>query len=447
MGEMTHGKQVRLASGIALAVIPALLVFNTNLAINLLYVLSVLGIYGLATHRTDMDVATRWVLAAVLVFLVSALITYAASGADTVGLHYFESIHIKVLLIVPLILLMRWVRPSPHWFWWGALIGSCIAGVMALYEVHATFGFDLEQLLADSHFRVRVGHHPVIFGMFVASLTLLATAGARYFLAQTKWIKAVWIGGVALGLLATLLTSTRGAWLGLLVALAVTLWLQVRRLSWKHRWALVVALVLAVPALYSIPRVEKRVVTAISEARNYFEPAAGPQAVKTSIGARFEMWRTAMFIADEYPWFGAGLGRAAWQNNAQRLVAAQRVDPVAAEYKHAHSQYFHTLATRGVIGLLTELSLMLLCAAVFIRYMRQHGSDQRQLALAGLLLTLAYLVYGLSDVPLEHQNVLMLYVYAAGVLLGLAGARPAETASELARGQPVTRQPGYIPGH
>lgn len=426
------GKGINLALGGTLILVPPLFVFDTYAALYLIYALCILAVGFLIVRPwSEVERHSRLVLVVSAAFLASAMLTHVVTGGEQTSWRHLESIHAKVLAIFPLIVLIRWLRPPAGCFWWGALLGSFAVGVSALLDLYRAFGFDIDRFLAETDFRVGGGWHPVVFGMLAAALTLIAAAGRAYFADQGRWSQLIWGLGVGFGLMATLLTNTRGAWLALLVALGIAILLKIRHLSGRPRAVLLMTLVLLPVMLYQVPRIEMRVDQAVADIRTSLVEIAAGKPAEAPIGARFEMWRAALLIADENPWLGAGLGGPGYQEQAAKLVAADRAPSLVAIFSHAHNQYLNTLVTRGTVGLFAELCLMLTCLWLFIAYWRQTSGITRTFAMTGMLVSVAYLVFGITDVPLEHKNTLLLYAYLMGVLLGFAGAGPRYTVSRL----------------
>lgn len=167
-------------------------------------------------------------------------------------------------------------------------------------------------------------------------LLLLPAAGAltlRTGAAATARIAWGWLTAVlALGLL---LTVSRGAWLGL--ALALIAWpLTSRRWPWRRRawWATVIlALVLAAGVgIYSAsPQARERLVAAARDGGELSRPVT---------------WRAAWKLFREAPGWGTG---AASYNT---LFEKHRPEKFPVEPQWAHNDYLNTLSDYGAAGFL-----------------------------------------------------------------------------------------------
>ncbi len=151
-----------------------------------------------------------------------------------------------------------------------------------------------------------------------------------------------------------LLTFTRGAWLGALVALPVIALKspsRSRRLIWGSFAVLAAVYVLS-------NQVEQRV-------------ASVTQFGETSIAGRISMWLAATGIAQDHPVFGAGL------MDLGRLYEVYRRADSMFSSGHMHSDYFHVLAATGILGLAAfTWFLYSVCSLLVRNYARVSGGDR-----------------------------------------------------------------------
>ena len=143
----------------------------------------------------------------------------------------------------------------------------------------------------------------------------------------------------------------------------------------------------------------------------------------TSLSYRVESWKAAWQIGADSPVIGVGPGHfrkslKAYVRQNPKLEGLQSV-------KHAHNQFLQTFATAGIVGLTALVSLLLCHAFLFARYLSAvYPESIRSLALAGLLLVLAYALMSLTAVPFERKKLLLLYGFSsasmwAGILVRL----------------------------
>jgi len=133
------------------------------------------------------------------------------------------------------------------------------------------------------------------------------------------------------------------------------------------------------------------------------------------IGQRLEMWRAALLLFRESPMLGTGTG--AYRDHALQLSNAGRVAPVVAEYDHPHSDYFDALSSRGLFGLLALLGLLGIPAFLFLLAMRGKAMRRQAAAVAGLLVTAGFAIFGLTETMFIHSVTITWYVIMTAVFL------------------------------
>lgn len=132
----------------------------------------------------------------------------------------------------------------------------------------------------------------------------------------------------------------------------------------------------------------------------------------TSWGLRFIAWESAWKGFVENPVLGVGTnGFDALKEHQVESGAVSRVIldlPLA----HTHNQYMQNLVIRGALGFFALLSILFL---PFLWSIKKNGFIS-----ASTLYPITFAIFGLSDVPLEQQNVL--YMFTIGLIYFWFGA-------------------------
>ncbi|MGA9853564.1 MAG: O-antigen ligase family protein [Gammaproteobacteria bacterium] len=128
----------------------------------------------------------------------------------------------------------------------------------------------------------------------------------------------------------------------------------------------------------------------------------------TSLGGRFEMWRSAWHLFLDHPLLGVGTG--AFQENTLQLVHARVIAPFAGIYDHPHNDYLNALSSCGIIGFTALLALLLLPAWFFIRAVHSAERVTHALGLAGALTVAGFAIYALTDTVFLHSMMITWYV-------------------------------------
>lgn len=333
-----------------------------------------------------------------------ALIGIAEAWWDAQGSRGIDK-PIRFLLAIPA---MWWVivyPPRLAFLWSGIAAGALAAGSWAVW-----------QKAVEGVWRAHGHTHVIQFGNLSMLLGVLCLAGLGWAAVQQKrniWI-AVLLLGASTGMLASLLSGSRGGWVGIPVILWVLYKSYGSYFSAKLKITYLGLLIVAGIAVYWLPQtgVESRVQDAIYEVKTY---VSGENRA-SSVGARFEMWRGAAQLIQEKPL--TGWGSNGYQQAMVQLGEEGVINRDAAQYGHAHNEFIDAFAKRGVIGLAALLALYLIPLRLFTRGLKAGNLPLRAVATAGVLLPVTYIDFGLSQAFLTHNSGVMMYAFMLAVLWG-----------------------------
>lgn len=154
----------------------------------------------------------RLVLVFMLVFAIAAA-SYLIGEASYLGWKKIGR-HLRLLAFVPLLAALMYARPSPRLVWLALGLGAVASGAIALYQF--VFQFDGQWQ------RIGGSTHPMWFGGLAAGLGFMAAAGLARFRGTWNGMRWLLVAGLAMSLVAVVLSGTRGAIIALPV-LAVLL--------------------------------------------------------------------------------------------------------------------------------------------------------------------------------------------------------------------------------
>ncbi len=388
---------------------------------------------------------------ALIGFLLAWLITQAARGERLVRV--FSS-HVSVLLVIFIIItgftafsatsLTAWLNEWLKWLqmlvlvtftlnhfqkrkWEWLLFGLTLAAVahawIGIYEFFG--GSGALHLLIDGRFFRAFGTfgQPNPFGGFmglVAPVTLMATLGygARVWNAKSSKINNLdfalmlfYLVSSGFILIGIGMSWSRGAWIGLGAALAVTAFAVPR----NTRWGLLfvgsaVSLLGVLWFTGALPRsVVERLETSTQEFFA-FEDVRGIDITPENyaVAERLAHWQAALNMATAHPLLGVGLGNYEVVYPEYRLV--NWPEPLG----HAHNYYLNILAEAGIIGLLVYGKVWVGIIALSWRG-RRHPDILSRFVIIGLLGTWVYLaVHSFFDNL--YVNNLFLHM---GLMLGI----------------------------
>lgn len=301
----------------------------------------------------------------------------------------------------------RRLRPPVAALWWGVGLGALLAGLIAGWEV----GF-------LAHARADNGINPIPFGML--SLLLGTLAGVGVFAVRSRWARAALLLAMAFGLAASLLSGTRGSWV-VFPALVAVVALGFRRVLPRPVLGGGVAALLGLLLLASLSptlAVTERVDKALESVDKYDEGQRG-----NSFGVRVEMWRVGVQLFSEKPLLGWGEGRL--QKRRDEWVAAWDLHPAVSRYDQLHNDLIDTAARRGLVGLASLLMLYGVPLVLFARALRgRPDTATRALAVAGLVVVVAFIGFGLTQSMLRDARGLAGYLGLISACWCLLRTRP-----------------------
>lgn len=310
----------------------------------------------------------------------------------------------RFLLALPVLLFILAYPPKLAALWAGLALGSILTGSWALWQ-NLVLNIDR----AGGHtFVIQFGNISMLFGFF-------CLAGLGWAAVQVKpkqWLSLLLLGAF-FGVLASLLSGSRGGWVGLPFIFLVIYRAYGQLLAVKFKLILLVIVLSFIALVYLIPQtgVKTRILHAFYDIELYFSS----ESKNTSLGLRFDMWQGAITLIIEKPL--AGWGYEGYHEGMQALANQGEVTAFAVE-NHAHNDFLDTFARRGLFGLLTLLLLYLVPLHLFSNYLASPNMELRAVATAGALLPVAFIDFGLSQAFLEHNSGVMIYAFWLVVLWG-----------------------------
>ena len=298
------------------------------------------------------------------------------------------------------------LRPA---IWIGAVAGSIAAGTMSI-----------AMLLVAEMVRPTSAVNPIHFGEMALLLGFMATVTRGLAVGNERRIARWTLVAVAMAMTAAVLSQSRGGWIAVPAIVIITL-VHHHRSPSPRRLRYLAALLLAITpvmvvAVNANDQAARRAFDrGLSQTVDYVANHGQTDVTgETSIGARFEMWRSAFAGFRNSPVLGIG-----WGNMDDRFaedVAAHVPADRIAEHEHPHNQYLSHLGSGGIVGLITLLALLIAPGWIFSRALRSPRPDSRALGAAGLVVVVGYALFSLTDSVFETSSPLVFFVAAVGVI-------------------------------
>ncbi len=318
---------------------------------------------------------------------------------------------LRFLFSVPLFIFFSRLQINSKILFWGSALGAICACGQGYYEAY---------ILRNQHTSGQAGHH-ILFGdisVLLSMLTLTLTpeqSKLRY--------KLFGLFAFVAGVIAAVCANSRGSWLGLLGLLAVFYF------QWRSvfHWKLQLGLFIIISSIFSFAyqqqalNIPQRMQAVIDEFKQYYQtsslftnPHSDRQVFNSSVGGRLEMWKAATLLFADSPL--AGQGPRTFFPESQVLIGAGKVRDFQG-YKHAHNQFFNTLASTGVIGLMGLMGLFFVPLMIFWKMRCASCSQERAFARVGLMICIGYLIFSLTETMFDRQLSIMFYLILVSLCL------------------------------
>jgi len=269
----------------------------------------------------------------------------------------------------------------------------------------------------------------------LAIIVPIALALAVYYLQARQLLKAILAAGMLLMVLGgLLLTSSRGAWIALLVAAATWLvWRLSEFLATKTEkpplllFGLLLLIIL-LPAVWVISTMPGGIV-------NLADSLPG---LPTG-GSRYSLASNTVKLIGDYPFTGGGLRSFPGQYSQYMLVIPYYL------FSYSHNFYLDIVFEQGILGGLAVLVVILGAAGKLMAKITWENSFAKYLAGAVITSTFVILAHGMVDDPLYGDLGSPMLFLIPGIAFMLVGNLTAGIGSQQARNQnPNTKNSGRL---
>lgn len=376
----------------------------TDTGKNAFYLLALLSLYYLFRNLhqlKQLDRILKILFVVIVVHFLWTLLTFYINGSPGRGSNFIWSRQVFLLFIPSLYLLFRAVKIPFYMIWSSVLLSVILATYVGYQDIQLAGG------------RAHGGMHSILFGsiLLCEAFYLLVIAALN----KQLWVRIISLLGFALATLVVIWTQSRGVWVAYPVLLLVLVVVILNKYPFKFRIVGVSGLLCLLALSLLHPVVKQRVDMTQKNIQMYMaETDVSSWKRNTSIGIRFEMWKAGWQIFLENPLTGVGLG--GYDLAAEKGRKRFGVSGSVFWFYHPHNQYISALSTRGIAGFVLLLAMLVLPFWYAVRR-RPYGKDRKETAVIIYLTCLAYVIFGLSDVPLEGKATIIFYVVFIAWLL------------------------------
>ncbi|WP_233233766.1 O-antigen ligase [Bordetella sp. LUAb4] len=143
----------------------------------------------------------------------------------------------------------------------------------------------------------------------------------------------------------------------------------------------------------------------------------------TSVGIRLQLWQASWLMFKQSPLLGVYPSN--FRDELVKLEQQGIVTPTVVEgYGEPHNDFLNALAGYGLLGFLTICALYFMPAWIFLRRLRHPDESIRTAARIGLLFTLGYACFSLTEMMFRNMRSVPIYGVTLVILYALASPRP-----------------------
>lgn len=324
---------------------------------------------------------------------------------------------IYLLMVFPVYFYFKTIRVKQIWLWYGLSLGAIVSALVGIYEVAN------DSIIPRYVGRANGATHPIIFGDLALLMGVMALAGWGWFKTQSRWQIAIPVVAVCAGVMASILSQSRGGWVAVPFLVVIFAWFFAAHIS-KLKMLLGISLIIGLFAIaYQVPQtgMQSKVKITLKNIEKYINADEKHVAGGTSVTSRFEMWKASWDIFLKNPVLGVGVGH--YRENAQALVKQGERHAMAGAFNHPHNQFLSAMVSGGIIAFIAILMLFIVPAKIFFHVCKSpdRSPDAQRVALAGLILMVGFGIFNMSESFLERSRTVTFFIFYLAVCM--AGIR------------------------
>ncbi len=303
------------------------------------------------------------------------------------------------------------------WSGWALMLGGLLVGAFLITGIQSTptklpfIERSLYELMPSGvrPFWNEAGFNSNLVGgltaLFLPPIVALMWLGERWQQRDLAKVAAVIVGAIVL------LAQSRGALLGLLVALPLVTLLCNRRWLWV--WAVVLALV---GGWFSYLGPAQVLDSTLS---------LGEVGGEQTLLGRQELWSRALYVIQDFPLTGVGFDMF---EPAVKLLYPLFSHSNTGNFKHAHNLHLQTAVEMGLPALVAHWAFYLTLFYFLLRQARnRRGGVYRTLAIGLLGSLITFQVHGLFEVQTFGPRPALIIWALFGLMMAVATSQPARS--------------------
>ncbi len=341
-----------------------------------------------------------WCFAAYSVISLSVYLYWPFSGSS--NLRVLDDL--KFFVLIPFFLLLRGYTLNVRWF---GVIFAVFAVLMGLISIGQYLNVELITSFYPHSSRPSADVNPMRYAVVAL---LMACFGINYWLAfksKSILLKICLMTSILFGLIACVLTQTRGVWLAIPLLSLVYCGYLFQLGSIKRLMIAMLAVFTLLCFSFQSVFVQNRLDHTVKNIERYQNGDKG-----SSLAVRLDMFKVSLLMVQEKPLLGHGLG--VFKVKSKEIRESGRIgDGVHRQVgirKTPHNEFFQALVERGVVGLFVTFLLFLVPGIIFYRALRQVSESTVFYGLSGMTLLLVFAVAGQTGTLFNHNLFTNFYI-------------------------------------
>lgn len=352
-------------------------------------------------------------LAALVVFILISLLSFFNTEDMVNSIRRIKKLANFVFLIPIFMAMVSSRKDLVKAFLIGAAIGGFVLLGIAIYQAYIL-----------GHSRAGGFYNVIMFGSIAVVITLALFTSLLY-IKSSKMQYSIILLALLGALVATILSGTRGAWLGLVVTVPLALGLTfiVKEIP-RKRIMQVIVMSIVLTSIAGI-LVGDAILDRWQATSQALDASKALTDQTSSIGQRLTMWDAAIKIWYRNPIIGTGLGD--FQVDFEKMKESGEIkwaDMPFTSSGYAHNTLFEALTSTGILGLIgLILSTFLLPLVYFARALKVSVNEyDRYASVFGLVFVTVFLIFGLTENWLVHKQLVLTFILLLAIMASRFGS-------------------------
>ena len=361
---------------------------------------------GMARRRWDLDRHELLLIFAVVVFVAVWLLGWLVHGLHPIGAEDVGRI-LRLLLIVPVYVFLSHTEGLRGYWWWGLAAGAAIAGAHAI-------AFTIAGSTGEWYGRVGGSTNPIYFGGIVMAFSLMILPRITDSSLALP-ARAAFAFSAALGLVASALSGSRGAWVAIPVLLVIYVVTVARREPARQRFGIplmVVGIVVAIAVVPGVPLLER-----LYDAWESLTVSSPGFSETDTLAMRWQLWKLSGEAIAGHSLFGGGPGL--FRTALEQAVAQGEVNPFLLRFHHPHNQYLSALLITGVPGLFALIALFGVPGRFCLRGLFLSDRQSQYVAWSGLAAIAVIATMAMGESIFQRNSGIVWFALLASVSCAL----------------------------